>query len=93
MEEAKKMNFNISNYKKWKDAGSITMQKIGKSVMLVKAMWDPETGLETDPQYVSLTPKTIVESIVGIESNIKKLEDDLTILNELNADVRKLLED
>jgi len=90
MSEAQKVNFNISNYKQWKEKNIVTMQKIGKSVILVKEMWNPETGESVEPQYVPMTLITVQKSIDEIQTNIARMLLDIEMLKELKVDIENI---
>jgi hypothetical protein len=89
--EAKRVNFDISNYKAWKAKGIVTMQQIGKSVILVKEMWNAETGEAAEPQYVPMTVEMVQKTIDEIQGNIDKLVNDISMLVELKADIVGIL--
>jgi hypothetical protein len=91
--EAKRVEFNISNYRKWKSKGIVAIQKLGKSVILVKEMWDQETGESTEPQYVPLTIDMIQKTIDELTSNINKMSSDITMLEELKTDISNKLKE
>jgi hypothetical protein len=90
MSEVQRVNFNVSNYKQWKEKKIVTMQRVGKSVILVKEMWNAETGESAEPQYVPMTTDTVQKAIDEIQTNINKMLNDIEMLKELKVDIEKI---
>ena len=91
--EAKRVNFDISNYKTWKAKGIVNTQKIGKSVILVKEMWNAETGESAEPQYVPMTVDSVQKTIDEIQTSIAKMLNDIEMLEELKSDIEKIMKE
>ena len=93
MPEIKQAPFAITNYKTWKEKGIVKLQKVGKVVIMIKEMWDGETGESIEPQCINLSAESIDKTITTISDHVKRMEDDLRLLVELKEDVVKLLEE
>ena len=67
---------NIRDYKKRKDAGFISVAKVGDAFAIAVKAFDPESGLEGRPQVYGIA----IEDVKAQKENMVKASEDLQIL-------------